>query len=97
VIEVNNGNFTRVDRNKWEPKYLTQEELRMKYDAHLPLKLYLPERWEQILPLLKLMFGEDSKVLPSFCPLSKVLLTKTREMETNLKDILHYWNFFLNK
>ena len=60
VIEVPTGNFTRVDRNRWEPKFLTQEEFHMKYDAHLPLKMYLPNRWQQTLPLLKLMFGEYS-------------------------------------
>ena len=62
VIEVTNGNFTRVDRSNWddEPLYMTQEELQWKYDAHLPLKMYLPDVWNDTLPLLKLMFGEDS-------------------------------------
>jgi len=57
---VNNGDFTRVDRNEWEPKNLTQEQFTKKYDAHLPGKIYLPAKWDRTLPLLKLMFGVDS-------------------------------------
>lgn len=60
VTVVNNGDFTRVDRNAWAPNNLTQEDLAKKYDAHLPGKIYLPANWNRTLPLLKLMYGVDS-------------------------------------
>ncbi len=61
VTVVNNGDFDRVDRIAWNPMNLTQPQFEKKYDAHMPGKIYQPDKWNKTLPLIKLLFGADSE------------------------------------
>ena len=60
VYLVSDEGFSRVDRIAWDPEKLTSEAFKLKYDAHMPMKGFLPEQWRRIQPLVHLMYGKDS-------------------------------------
>nr|CAH0108971.1 unnamed protein product [Daphnia galeata] len=61
VYRVSDVGFSRLDRNEWNADILMPENFTHKFDAHLPVKIYLPVQWNRIVrPLLNLMYGKDS-------------------------------------
>ena len=61
VYRVSDVGFSRLDRNEWNADILLPENFTLKFDAHLPVKIYLPVQWNRIVrPLLNLMYGKDS-------------------------------------
>lgn len=60
VYLVSDEGFSRVDRIAWDPEKLTPETFKLKFDAHMPMKGFLPEQWQRIRPLIHLMYGKDS-------------------------------------
>lgn len=57
---VSDEGYERLDRVAWNPQDLSQEEFEARFDAHLPTKIFLPDRWDSIRPLLRLMYGKKS-------------------------------------
>lgn len=60
VYRPPDGDYVRLDRVAWNPQDLSQEELEHLFDAHLLSKVFLPDRWNRTLPLMKFMYGENS-------------------------------------
>jgi hypothetical protein len=61
VYRVSDKGFSRLDRNDWNADRMSPENFTLKFDAHLPVKIYLPVQWNRIIrPLLNLMYGKDS-------------------------------------
>ncbi|KZS02830.1 Uncharacterized protein APZ42_034585 [Daphnia magna] len=61
VYRVSDDGFSRLDRNHWDVANMSQENFTLKFDTHLPVKIYLPVNWNKnIKPLINLMFGKDS-------------------------------------
>lgn len=61
VYRVSDKGFSRLDRNDWNADRMSPENFTLKFDAHLPVKIYLPVQWNRVIrPLLNLMYGKDS-------------------------------------
>lgn len=60
MVRPDDGNYTRLDRSSWNPEEHVATELDLKYDAHLPSKIYLKERWDSLRNLINYMYGENS-------------------------------------
>lgn len=57
---VSDQGFRRLDRDTWYVKDLNISGMETIYDAHIPLRLYLPKQWDLVKPLINLMYGENS-------------------------------------
>ncbi|KAI9563934.1 hypothetical protein GHT06_011402 [Daphnia sinensis] len=42
VYRVSDDGFSRLDRNHWDAANMSQENFTLKFDTHLPVKIYLP-------------------------------------------------------
>lgn len=60
VYRVSDVGFSRLDRNYWNVATMSQANFSLKFDTHLPLRMYLPANWDKMRPLLYLMYGRDS-------------------------------------
>ncbi len=61
VYRVSDDGFSRLDRIAWNADQLLPKNFSLRYDAHLPEKMFLPNRWKRnIQPLIFLMYGEHS-------------------------------------
>lgn len=61
LYRVSDDGFSRLDRNSWDAATMSQENFTLKFDAHLPVKIYLPGNWNNnIRPLINLMYGKES-------------------------------------
>lgn len=65
---VSDEGFYRLDRIDWHPEEMNKEDFDVMFDAHMPLKFYLPERWNHLgtRALLYYMYGKKSP-LTSWC------------------------------
>lgn len=66
VHVVSDDGWTRVDRARWDAAVLNQTSFEKRYDAHLPVFTFRPDQWSKVLPLVKLMYGENS-TLTNYC------------------------------
>ena len=61
IYKVSDEGFKRIDRESWNADELDEATIQKLYDAHLPIKPFLPEKWKTIRPLVKLLYvGSDS-------------------------------------
>ncbi|KAI9559305.1 hypothetical protein GHT06_016094 [Daphnia sinensis] len=60
VHRVSDVGFYRLDRSYWDVANMSQANFSLKFDTHLPLKMYLPTNWDRMRPLLYLMYGRES-------------------------------------
>lgn len=60
VYRVSDNGFYRLDRLSWNADKLAPESFKVRFDAHLPEKGFLPVQWKRIQPLLTLMYGKNS-------------------------------------
>ena len=60
VYRVSDVGFQRINRANWDGDVI--DDLHGYYDAHMPLKPFLPEQWEMIQPLVNLMYGGSNLV-----------------------------------
>ena len=67
VYKVSDKGFSRVDRISWDADKLNETSLKKRYDAHLPLKAFLPVRWVKIKPLVHLMHGGNESAVSQWC------------------------------
>lgn len=61
IYRVSDHGFSRLDRIAWNVDQLSPQDFALRYDAHLPEKMFLPNQWKRnIQPLVLLMYGENS-------------------------------------
>ncbi|KAI9559312.1 hypothetical protein GHT06_016101 [Daphnia sinensis] len=60
VYRVSDVGFSRFDRLNWNVATTPKKNFLLKYDAHMPLKMYLPAKWNSVRPLMHWMYGAQS-------------------------------------
>ena len=60
AYRVSDKGFERLDRTGWDADKLVPENFTIRFDAHLPGKGFLPVQWKKIVPLINLMYGNNS-------------------------------------
>ena len=59
VLEKSDTGLHRVNRRDWHPENIDESSFRNYFDAHLPVGGYLPNMWNKIRPLIRLMFNDS--------------------------------------
>jgi hypothetical protein len=49
VYRVSDEGFSHLDRNEWNADSMSPENFTLKFDSHLPLKVYLPFQWNRLI------------------------------------------------
>jgi hypothetical protein len=78
VYRVSDYGFSRLDRLKWTANTLDPHTFKLQYDAHLPIKGFLPYQQQQIMPLIDLMYGKNSWQAKWFDDYTKEFLYKLK-------------------
>ena len=70
AYKVSDQGFSRLDRPigpKWQADQLNETTFQRLYDAHMPLKSFLPSQWNKIKPLVSLMYGGSESFESQWC------------------------------
>jgi len=67
VYKVSDEGYDRVDRIAWDADKLNETTLQKRYDAHIPLKAFVPAQWIKIKPLVNLMYGGSDSWKSKWC------------------------------